>query len=93
AITLLRGYAADAEDAYVEVLRLVKEHGEVPQQFPVLRSLASFHGFRGEVDKGIEYANEILALADAQGDVSMRMEGEFILGADTGFSGDLEAGL
>jgi predicted ATPase/class 3 adenylate cyclase len=93
AITLLRGYAAEAEDAYGEVLRLVRERGEVPQLFPVLRSLASFHGFRGESGKGIEYANEILRLADAQGDASMRVEGEFILGADTGFSGHLEAGL
>ena len=57
AMTLLRGYTAEAEDAYAEALALVKEHGEVPQLFPVLRSLASFHGFRGEFDKGIEYAH------------------------------------
>jgi hypothetical protein len=65
----------------------------VPQLFPVLRSLASFHGFRGEVDKGIHYANEILALADTQHDASMRVEGLVLLGSGTGFSGRLEAGL
>ena len=53
-MTLLRGYTAEAEDAYTEALALVQEHGEVPQIFPVLRSLGSFHGFRGEFDKGIE---------------------------------------
>ena len=74
AITLLRGYSAEAEDAYAEALALVKEHGEVPQLFPVLRNLASFHGYRGEFDKAIEYANEILRLADAQDDASMRVE-------------------
>ena len=51
AITLLRGYTAEAEDAYAEALALVKEHGEVPQLFPVLRNLGSFYGYRGEVDK------------------------------------------
>ena len=53
AITLLRGYSAEAEDAYAEAFALVKEHGEVPQLFPVLRNLASFHGYRGELDKAI----------------------------------------
>lgn len=66
---------------------------EVPQLFPVLRSLASFHGFRGDFDKGIGYANEILRLADAQGDPNMRIDGLFVLGSYTGFIGQLETGL
>jgi tetratricopeptide (TPR) repeat protein len=93
AITLLRGYSADAEDAYAEALALVKEHGVVPQLFPVLRNLGSFHGYRGEVDKAIEYATEILRLADAEDDASMRVTGYTLLGANTGFAGDLQAGL
>jgi predicted ATPase/class 3 adenylate cyclase len=93
AISLLRGYSADAEDAYVEALALVKEHGEVPQVFPVLRNLASFHGYRGEVDKAIEYATEILRLADAQNDAGMRVTGYTLLGANTGFGGEVQAGL
>jgi predicted ATPase/class 3 adenylate cyclase len=93
AMTLLRGYTGETEDAYLEALALVKEHGEVPQQFPVLRSLASYHGFRGELDKGMQYAHEILRLADAQDDASMRVDGYILLGANTGFSGQLEAGL
>ena len=52
-MTLLRGYTAEAEDAYADALALVKDHGEVPQIFPVLRSLGSFHGFRGEFAKAI----------------------------------------
>ena len=87
AITLLRGFGSDAEDAYAAALALVKAHGEVPQWFPILRNLGSFHGFRGEFDKGIHYANEILRLADAEGDANMRVFGYAMLGADTGFSG------
>ena len=93
AITLLRGYAAEAEDAYGEALALVKERGEVPQLFPVLRNLGSFYGYRGELDKAIEYANEILRLADAENDASMLVTGYVYLGANTGFAGDVEGGL
>jgi predicted ATPase/class 3 adenylate cyclase len=93
AVTLLRGYTSEAEDAYADAYALVKEHGEVPQLFPVLRSLASFHGFRGEFDRGMVYASQIIRLADAQNDPSMRVDGEFLLGAYDGFSGHLEAGL
>ena len=93
ALTLLRGYGGEAEDAYAEALALFDDHPVVPQLFPVLRSLASFHGFRGEFDKGIEYANQILRLADAQDDPSMRVEGNFIIGGNIGFSGHVEEGL
>jgi tetratricopeptide (TPR) repeat protein len=90
---LLRGYTAEAEQAYADALALVQQHGEVPQIFPVLRSLGAFHAFRGEFDKGIRYANEILRLAGAEGDGSMIVDGYSMLGADTGFSGQLETGL
>ena len=92
AMTSLRGYSAEGEQAYGEALALVKEHGEVPQLFPVLRNLASFHGYRGEVDKAIEYAHEILRLDDAQDDAGMRVSGYTLLGANTGFAGDLQGG-
>jgi tetratricopeptide (TPR) repeat protein len=93
ALTLLRGYTGEVEDVYAEALALFEGHREVPQLFPVLRSLASFHGFRGEFDKGIEYANEILRLAEAKDDASMRVDGHFLLGSYTGFIGQLEQGL
>jgi predicted ATPase/class 3 adenylate cyclase len=93
ALTLLRGYTGEAEDAYVEALALLEDHPDVPLLFPVLRSLASFHGFRGEMDKAIEYANQILELAEAEGDPSLRVDGYFLLGSDLGFSGHLEQGL
>ena len=93
ALTLLRGYTGEVEDAYAEALALFEGQREVPQLFPVLRSLASFHGFRGEFDKGIEYANEILRLADAQNEASMRVDGQFLVGSYTGFMGQLGPGL
>ena len=92
-LTLLRGYSGESEDAYAEALALFEGNREVPQLFPVLRSLASFHGFRGEFDKALQYGNEILRLAEAQDDASMRVDGNFLVGSDTGFTGELTAGL
>ena len=93
ALTMLRGYTGEVEDAYAEALGLLRDHPDVPLLFPVLRSLASFHGFRGEIDKGLDYANRILALADSENDPSMRVDGEALIGSNTGFTGQLEAGL
>ena len=93
ALTLLRGYTSEVEDAYAEAVALFEAQREVPQLFPVLRSLASFHGFRGEFDKGMTYAREILRLAESQKDDSMRVDGYALLGAYTGFTGQLSAGL
>jgi predicted ATPase/class 3 adenylate cyclase len=93
AMMLLHGYTAEAEQAYTEALTLVQEHGEVPQVFPILRSLGAFHAFRGEFAKGIGYANEIIRLAGAEGDGSMIVDGYSMLGSNTGFSGQLETGL
>ena len=93
ALTLLRGYTGEAEDAYVEALALLQDHPDVPLLFPVLRNLASFHGFRGEIDKALDYGHQIMRLADAEGDPSMRVDGNFIIGADSGFAGDLATGM
>jgi predicted ATPase/class 3 adenylate cyclase len=93
ALTLLRGYTGEAEDAYVEALTLLQDHPDVPLLFPVLRNLASFHGFRGELDQALDYAHQILRLADAENDPGMRVDGKFIIGSNTGFGGDLATGL
>ena len=82
AMMLLRGYTAEVEDAYADALAIVREHGEVPQIFPVLRSLGSLHALRGEFDKGIRYSNEILRLAGVEGDGSMIVDGYSMLGCE-----------
>ena len=93
ALTLHRGYTGEAEDAYAEALALLREHPDVPLLFPVLRNLASFYGFRGEMPKSIEAAHQILGLADADDSPMIRVDGKAILGANTGFGGQLETGL
>ena len=93
AMMVLRGYTGEVEDAYRDALALFEGQRELPQIFPVLRSLASFHGYRGEFDKSIAIGREILRLADATGDPRIRMEGSFVVGSYLTFTGDLRGGL
>ena len=93
ALTMLRGYTGEVEDAYAQALELFEGHGEVPQLYPILRSLASFHGFRAEYDKGLEYADAILRLARARNDASMKIDGDILIGAYLGFVGRIGEGL
>ena len=64
---LLRGYTGEVEDAYLEALALFEDRpGEPRRLFPVLRGLASFYGYRGEFERGIEIIHEILRLAESR---------------------------
>lgn len=63
------------------------------QAFPAVRALISFYGFRGDYEKGRVLAEQILALAQAQDDTSMRVEGLLFVGTYRAFGGNLEQGL
>jgi hypothetical protein len=66
---------------------------ELPQAFPVLRGLASFYTYRAEFEKGAQVGVEILRLAEAQDDPSMRVDGHLVLGSSIALQGDLHGGL
>jgi adenylate cyclase len=81
------------EAAYTRALELCQRHGEIPQLFPVLRGLASYHGYRGDLEKGRQFGEQILSLAEQQDDDNMRSEGHVVLGFNLVIAGQLEAGL
>jgi predicted ATPase len=89
----LRGYTEEVEELYREALALPGSAGAVPKRFPVLRSLASFHLYRGEVDKTAAIGREVLALAEQQQDTSLQVEGHLLLGPALAFLGEGSAGL
>ncbi|MBA2382695.1 MAG: hypothetical protein H0V73_11350 [Chloroflexi bacterium] len=93
ALTMLRGYTAEVEAEYLRILEMFEGQGQVPQLFPVLRSLGSFHGVRGEFDRAAVYADEIIQLAETQGDPSMRIDGQILAGFNIAFSGRIAEGL
>jgi predicted ATPase len=89
----IRGYTQEVEEAYGRALQLSEEVGEVPRRFPVLRSLASFHLYRGEFDKALTVGGELLALAEQEDDGFQQVEGHLVVGSNMAFRGDIVGGL
>lgn len=89
----IRGYTEEVEGVYREALALSEAAGSVPKRFPVLRSLANYHLYRGEVDKTAAIGREVLELARQQHDTSLEVEGHFIAGPAIAFLGDAGEGL
>ena len=50
---VLHGFTDEVEEEYRRALELFEGEREVPQLFPVLRGLASLHGYRAEFDKAL----------------------------------------
>jgi predicted ATPase/class 3 adenylate cyclase len=92
ALMAISGYTDEVEQAYTRALQLFDER-DLPQLFPVLRSLATLYNFRAEFDKGAEVGLEILRLAEQQNDASMLVDGHLVLGTSLVFLNDLHAGL
>ena len=93
ALMAIHGYTQEVEEAYGRALELVEGERELPQLFPVLRGLASFYNYRAEFEKGAQVGREILGLADAQDDASMRVDGHLVLGSSLALQHDLHGGL
>jgi predicted ATPase/class 3 adenylate cyclase len=89
----IRGYTQEVEEIYGGALALAEEAGELPRLFPVLRSLASFHLYRGEWDKTAAVGRELLELAEQQEDAGLQVEGHLVVGSSVAFGGDVPTGL
>jgi predicted ATPase len=89
----LRGYTEEVEELYQQALAVSEQTGAAPKQLPVLKSLASFYLYRGEIDKTIAVGREVLELAERSGDTGLQVEGDLILGPALALTGENEAGL
>jgi predicted ATPase/class 3 adenylate cyclase len=74
-----KGYSREVEEAYAAALQPL-EGRELPQLFPVLRSLASYYIAQTEFDKGARIGREILHLAEQQQDAGMLVDGHLVVG-------------
>ena len=79
ALLATKGYSREVEEAYATALQPF-EGRELPQLFPVLRSLASYYIFQSEFDKAARIGREILRLAERQQDTGMLVEGHLVVG-------------
>lgn len=89
----LRGYTQEVEELYREALALSEASGALPKRLPVLKSLASFYLYRGEIDKTIAVGRAVLELADQYDDTALQIEGDLILGPALAFLGETSAGM
>src|SRR5262249_4172854 len=88
-----RGYTDEVESLYRSAIALAESEGSIPKQLPVLRSLASFHLYRGDLDKTIAIGQKLLHLAEQEQDPTVEMEGHLIFGPGTALAGQWRAGL
>jgi predicted ATPase/class 3 adenylate cyclase len=79
ALMATKGYSREVEEAYATALRPF-EGRELPQLFPVLRSLASYYIAQSEPDKGTAVGRQILQLGRRRRDSGMLIEGHLVLG-------------
>jgi predicted ATPase len=69
-----RGWAApEAGQAYARARELCREVGDETLLFPALWGLAVFHINRAELPKSVAAAEELLAMAERQEDVALRL--------------------
>jgi predicted ATPase/class 3 adenylate cyclase len=93
ALMTISGYGAEVEAAFKEALALSDETGQVPERFPVLRSLTSLYTLSGDMRNAAHRSREMLKLALAHDDPAMEMEASMVVGVHEANSGAPEQGL
>jgi predicted ATPase/class 3 adenylate cyclase len=93
ALMAVRGYGVEVEEAFRRVLEMSDATGTAAQRFPVLRALATYYMSITDFDTAAEMGRQLLELGEAEGDQSIEIEGHYVFGAATSFSGDLDTGL
>ncbi|HWL50527.1 MAG TPA: adenylate/guanylate cyclase domain-containing protein, partial [Acidimicrobiia bacterium] len=93
AMMAVRGYGPETEAAYKRAMEISETVGTPEQRFPVLRALATYYTGIAEFEKVIELGEQLIELGEEAGDDSMLIEGHYVFGAATAFTGNLESGL
>ncbi len=89
----IRGFTPEVEETYASALAQLDETGAPSEALPLLRSLASFHLYRGEFDKGLAVGRQLLDLAERQQDATLQAEGHLRIGTNLVSLGQVDEGL
>jgi predicted ATPase len=92
-LMVVKGYSPEIEQAYNRALELCREHGKIPQSFPILRALGSYYGYSADFEKGTMMGEQILSLAEHIADPRISLEGHLIKGYNLAFMSSLKQGL
>ncbi len=93
ALMATRGYTPEVEQAFVRALERAGPERERRDTFALLRGVASLHLLRADFAKGLDIGARLLAIADAEHDVNMRIDAMLVLATADVFTGDLHSGL
>jgi predicted ATPase len=89
-LTLTRGYAApEVGNVYRRARQLAQQIQEPAQRFPVLFGLWQFHILRAELYTAAELAEQLLRLAQAQGDPTLLLQAHRALGFTLLYRGEV----
>jgi predicted ATPase/class 3 adenylate cyclase len=89
ALMAIKGYTAEVEEAYARALELFEGQRDRPQIYPVLRDLARFYVGGADFEKTARIGEELLRLAENQGDAAIGVDARLILATARMFVGDL----
>jgi predicted ATPase/class 3 adenylate cyclase len=94
ALMTTQGFTPEVEKAYVGAVKLFEQANDVGvrQKFTVLRGLFSLYQLTAQADATERLANELMALAEREGDVRMRIDARLALAAQIMFA-DPSAGV
>ena len=81
AVMAAKGYeASEVEKAYTRALELCRQVGETPQLFLALGGLWQFYLVRAEYQKASKLAEQLLSLAQSEGDPTLLVEAHRAMG-------------
>lgn len=90
---LIKGYTEESERAFLDSLESAEAGGQIPDLFPVLRSLASFYTLSGQLQKAVETGEKLLRIADEEHDPRLYVDANLVYGANKAFMNELDEGL
>jgi predicted ATPase len=93
ALMAVRGYGVEVEEEFKRALELAQTAGTAAQRFPVLRALATYYMSIADFGQGAEFGRQLLELGEREGDETILIEGHYVYGVATAFTGDLDTGL
>ena len=88
----VHGYTAQVERSIVAAIDRSDAIGGAPQRFAVLRSLATLHILRADIESGAAVGRELLALAEEQGEPALLADAHLVAGV-TAMGQDLAESL
>jgi predicted ATPase/class 3 adenylate cyclase len=89
----VRGYTEDVEAEFRDLLEMSEGSATPTELFPVHRALATYYMNTANFEEAAGYGRRMIELGEANDDPAILLEGHFVYGSVTAFSGMLEEGM